>query len=122
MNERCVLVVEDSPTMRQLIGLGLRRVAGLTLVEADNGLEALELLDQYAFDLILLDLNMPVMSGFVLLEKLRERADVPPIIVITTESGEEDINRALSLGVAAYIMKPVRAPDLADTVREILGD
>lgn len=122
MTERCALVVEDSPTMRQLIALGLRRVANLSLVEAENGVEALGLMDEQQFDLILLDLNMPVMAGFAFLEELRTRDNVPPVIVITTESGQEDIDRAIALGAAAYIMKPVRAPDLADTIRQVLGE
>ncbi|HTJ44852.1 MAG TPA: response regulator [Kofleriaceae bacterium] len=119
---RCALVIEDSTTMRQLLTLALRRVPGLQFVEAGNGAEALQMLSERAFDLILLDLNMPVMDGFGFLERLAERGDPrPPIIVITTESGAVDRERAKSLGAVAYVTKPVRGHELAQTVQQVLG-
>jgi two-component system, chemotaxis family, chemotaxis protein CheY len=122
MSERCALVIEDSTTMRQLLTLALRRVPGLSFVEATNGAEALQRLAERSFDLILLDLNMPVMDGFGFLERLAEKGDVrPPIIVITTESGAADRERAGALGVVAYVTKPVRGHDLAATVQKVLG-
>jgi len=122
MTQRCALIVDDSSTMRQLIGFAVRRIPGLALVEAENGVEALRILGERSFDLILLDINMPVMSGFTLLEELQTRSDVPPIIVITTEDAQEDIDRALALGAAAYVMKPVTGPVLVDAIRQVIGD
>ncbi|HEU5058136.1 MAG TPA: response regulator [Kofleriaceae bacterium] len=122
MSRRCALIVDDSSTMRQLIGFAVRRIPGLDLVEAENGVEALRLLDERSFDLILLDINMPVMSGFTLLEQLQARTDVPPVIVVTTEDAQEDIDRALALGAAAYVMKPVTGPVLVDAIRQVIGD
>jgi len=121
MSQRCALVVEDSPTMRQLLTLALRRIPGLTFVEASNGAEALQMLGNRAFDLILLDLNMPVMGGFAFLEHLAQQPKRPPVIVITTEGATVDRERARSLGVVAYVTKPVRGPDLAATVLSVLG-
>ncbi len=121
MTVRTVLVIEDSPTMRQLMSLALRRLPGLTLVAAANGAEALERMAEVAFDLILLDLNMPVMGGFTFLEVLATHPTRPPVIVITTESGAADRERAASLGVVAYVTKPLRANDLASAVTRILG-
>jgi two-component system chemotaxis response regulator CheY len=121
MSERCVLVVEDSPTMRQLLTLALRRIPGLAFVEAANGAEALQHLAEHHFDLILLDLNMPVMGGFAFLEHLAAAPERPPIIVITTEGDEGDRTRARELGVVAYVTKPVRGPDLAAAVNRVLG-
>jgi two-component system chemotaxis response regulator CheY len=118
---RCALVVEDSPTMRQLLTLALRRIPGLSFVEATNGAEALQQLGSRSFDLILLDLNMPVMGGFAFLEHLAERPERPPVSVITTENASVDRERAKSLGVVAYVTKPVRGPDLAATVLSVLG-
>ena len=119
---RCALVIEDSTTMRQLLTLALRRIPGLSFVEATNGAEALQLLAEQHFDLILLDLNMPVMDGFGFLERLAERGEPPPpIIVITTESGVIDRDRAKALGAVAYVTKPVRGHDLAATVQQVLG-
>jgi two-component system chemotaxis response regulator CheY len=120
MPERCALVVEDSPTMRQLITLALRRVPGLSFVEAANGADALGLLQARRFDVVLLDLNMPVMGGFALLERLTNDPNRPPVIVISTESATEDLDRARKLGVTAYVTKPVRAPDLAAAVTKVL--
>jgi two-component system chemotaxis response regulator CheY len=121
MNQRCALVVEDSPTMRQLLTLALRRIPGLTFVEATNGAEALQQLAQKKFDVILLDLNMPVMGGFAFLENLAQQPSKPPVIVITTEGASVDRERAAQLGVVAYVTKPVRGPDLAATVLSVLG-
>jgi two-component system chemotaxis response regulator CheY len=121
MSQRCALVVEDSPTMRQLLTLALRRIPGLSFVEASNGAEALKQLESRTFDLILLDLNMPVMGGFAFLEHLANAQQRPPVIVITTEGASVDRDRAKSLGVVAYVTKPVRGPDLAATVLSVLG-
>ena len=121
MSERCALVVEDSPTMRQLIALALRRIPALGFAEASNGAEALGLLAGRHFDLILLDINMPVMNGFAFLEQLAQTEAPPPVIVISTESAREDIERAMSLGAVAYVTKPVRGPDLAATVARVLA-
>lgn len=117
---RSALVIEDSATMRQLLTLALRRIPGLSFVEAPNGAEALKMLTEIRFDLILLDLNMPVMGGFDFLEHLSKLADRPPVIVITTEGAEPDRARARALGVVAYVTKPVRGPDLAATVQGVL--
>jgi two-component system, chemotaxis family, chemotaxis protein CheY len=119
--KRCALVVEDSPTMRQLLTLALRRIPGLTFVEATNGAEALETMKTRRFDLILLDLNMPVMGGFAFLEHLAGAAERPPVIVVTTEDASIDRERAKALGVVAYVTKPLRGPDLAATVLSVLG-
>jgi two-component system chemotaxis response regulator CheY len=122
MTARCALIVDDSSTMRQLIGFAVRRVPGLDLVEAENGVEALRILAERSFDLILLDINMPVMSGFTLLEELQARGNETPVIVVTTEDAQEDIDRALALGAAAYVMKPVTGPVLVDAIRQVIGD
>lgn len=120
MSERSALVVEDSPTMRQLIALALRRIPALGFAEASNGAEALGMLAGRHFDLILLDINMPVMNGFAFLEQLSMTESPPPVIVISTESAREDIERAMSLGAVAYVTKPVRGPDLAAAVIRVL--
>lgn len=119
---RRALIVEDSPTMRQLIGLTLRRIPGMSLVEAEHGAQALEVLAREPIDLVLLDINMPVMDGFVFLEQLATLANRPPVIVISTESGKGDVDRALALGVVAYVTKPVKGPNLAATVTRVLAD
>jgi two-component system chemotaxis response regulator CheY len=124
MPARLALVVEDSPTMRQLIVYALRRIPGLVVVEASDGLDALrKLAPPSRFDIILTDINMPVMDGLKLVHRVRNDPELAglPIVVITTEGGEEDRRRALALGANAYITKPIQAPQVIATVKELLG-
>ena len=122
MSDRRALIIEDSPTMRQLIVFALRRIPGLKIVEAEHGAAALEILSTQTVDIILLDLRMPVMSGFGFLERLKELAldPRPPVVVITTEGDEESIDRATQLGATAYITKPVQSAEMAMTIESVL--
>ena len=117
------LVVEDSPTMRQLIVFALSRIRGLTVVEADDGVDALKKLAGGKFDIILTDINMPVMDGLKLVKRVRSDEVLKdiPIVIITTEGAEEDRQRALALGANAYITKPIQAPQVIAKVKELLG-
>jgi two-component system chemotaxis response regulator CheY len=117
------LVVEDSPMMRQLLVFALSRMKQLKVTEADDGVDGLRKLATGKFDIILTDINMPIMDGLKLVKRVRTDAvhkDVP-IVVITTESAEEDRQRALSLGANAYITKPIQAPQVIAKVKELLG-
>jgi two-component system chemotaxis response regulator CheY len=116
------LVVEDSPTMRQLIVFALRRIRGLTVIEADDGVDALRKLAATKLDLILTDINMPIMDGLKLVRRVRSDETMKdiPIIIITTEGAEEDRQRALALGANAYITKPIQAPQVIAKVKELL--
>jgi two-component system, chemotaxis family, chemotaxis protein CheY len=117
------LVVEDSPTMRQLIVFALSRVKGLTCVEADDGVDALKKLAAQHFDIVITDINMPVMDGLKLVKRIRTdetHRDVP-IMIITTEGAEEDRQRALALGANCYVAKPIQAPQVINKVKELLG-
>jgi len=118
------LVVEDSPTMRQLIVFALRRIKGLEIVEADDGVDALKkLAGPHKFDIILTDINMPIMDGLKLVSRVRgsENLKTIPIVIITTEGAAEDRSRALALGANAYITKPIQAPQVIAKVKELLG-
>ena len=117
------LVVEDSPTMRQLIVFALSRIRGLTVVEADDGVDALKKLAGGHFDIILTDINMPVMDGLKLVKRVRgdEVLKAIPIVIITTEGAEEDRQRALALGANAYITKPIQAPQVISKVKALLN-
>ena len=121
--EYTCLVVEDSPMMRQLLVFALSRMKQLKVTEADDGVDGLRKLATGKFDIILTDINMPIMDGLKLVKRVRTDAvhkDVP-IVVITTESAEEDRQRALSLGANAYITKPIQAPQVIAKVKELLG-
>jgi two-component system chemotaxis response regulator CheY len=118
---RC-LVVEDSPMMRQLIVFALHRLRELEVVEADDGVDAMRKLAGQKFDIVVTDINMPIMDGLKLVKRIRSdetHKDIP-IIIITTEGSQEDRSRALALGANAYITKPIQAPQVIAKVKELL--
>jgi two-component system chemotaxis response regulator CheY len=120
-----VMIVDDSRSMRQVI----RKILGVSgfklgqCLEANNGQEALDLLESNWVDLILSDIHMPVMDGFGLLKALRSHEDWhdTPVVLITTESNEERIQEALDLGARGYIRKPFRAELIRTHLNQILG-
>jgi len=117
------LVVDDSPAMRRQLSHALLRTLGITAVEAADGGEAWKRLAESRFDIVLTDINMPVMDGLKLIALLRRAGahrDVP-IVVITTEGAEADRGRAMALGASAYLVKPVQSQQVANAVRELLG-
>lgn len=121
--ELAALVVEDSPMMRQLLVFALARIKQLRVTEADDGVDGLRKLSSHKFDIILTDINMPIMDGLKLVKRVRTdpvHKDTP-IIVITTEAAEEDRQRAMQLGANAYITKPIQAPQVIQKVRELLN-
>ena len=122
MAEYSCLVVEDSPMMRQLVVFALGRISNLSVTEADDGVDGLRKLAAGKFDIILTDINMPIMDGLQLIQRVRMDATHKdtPIVVITTEGGREDRERALRLGANAYITKPIQAPRVMATVKELL--
>jgi two-component system, chemotaxis family, chemotaxis protein CheY len=117
------LVVEDSPPMRKMIVFALSRIRELHVIEADDGVDALRRIASTKFDIIITDINMPILDGLKLVKRLRadEAYRDVPIIIITTEGAEEDRQRALALGATAYITKPIQAPQVIELVREVLG-
>jgi len=120
--EYTCLVVEDSPMMRQLLVFALSRVKNLRVTEADDGVDGLRKLASGRFDIILTDINMPIMDGLKLVKRVRTDPahKNTPIIIITTEGSDEDRQRALQLGANAYITKPIQAPQVIAKVKELL--
>lgn len=117
-----VLVVEDSPTMRQLIVFALKRIRGLTIVEANDGVDGLKKLSSDKFDLILTDINMPIMDGLKLVSLARNDPGYKnvPIVIITTEGASEDRERALAIGANDYITKPIQTTRIIEVTRKLL--
>ncbi|NVB42172.1 response regulator [Pseudenhygromyxa sp. WMMC2535] len=117
------LVVEDSPPMRKMIVFALSRVRELDVIEADDGVDALRRIAGTKFDIIITDINMPILDGLKLVKRLRadENYKDVPIVIITTEGAAEDRQRALTLGANAYITKPIQAQQVISLVREILS-
>ena len=115
------LIVEDSPMMRQLLIFALSRIKEMSIVEADDGLDGIKKMNNRVFDLIIVDINMPIMDGLKLIKKIRSdetHKDVP-IIVVTTEIADEE--RAYNLGVSAYLTKPINAPEVLTQAKKLLG-
>ena len=119
----CALIVEDSPAMRQLIKHALRRIPNLRVDEAEDGVQGLKRIREGTFDMLLTDINMPMMDGLKLIDLVRKNPayEEVPIIVVTTEGALADRQRALELGANAYITKPIRASQLVDCVRNLLA-
>lgn len=102
-----VMVVDDSATIRRFVMYALR-ARGLQVITAEDGQEALETLAHTAVDLVITDLNMPKLDGFGLVQAIREDGDFGslPVIILSSLSGDEDVDRGLSLGATAYLTKP----------------
>ena len=122
---KSVLVVEDSPVMRQLLVLAIEGFRKVEIVEASDGVAALKAIRtaDEPFDLILLDINLPIMDGVKLLGHLpnEPKAQNTVVAVITTESEEETEQKCRSLGAAYFLRKPVTKRDLTPVLRAVLG-
>jgi len=122
MSALTLLVVEDSPTMRQLIAFTLRRLEGCRILEAVDGVDALKKMTTDKVDLVITDINMPMMDGLKLVSHIRgnPRTKKLPIVIVTTEGADADRKRGLALGADAYIPKPIQPSDLLKTVTTLL--
>jgi len=118
-----VLVVEDSPTMRQLIAFALKPLKDCEIVEATDGLDGLKKLNEQQFSIALIDINMPLMDGLKLIRLMKEnsRNRQIPVVIISTEGGEVVKEKARALGVNAYITKPIKAANVLQTVRSLIA-
>jgi two-component system chemotaxis response regulator CheY len=124
VKKRRVLVVDDSSTIRKIIQHSLHQ-ANLNvgdILEASNGREALGMVQRFAFDLILTDIDMPLMDGLELLEALAyvRSAQGTPVVVITKHTSEEGVLRAMEAGARAFIRKPFTVKDLSEKIEPLL--
>jgi two-component system chemotaxis response regulator CheY len=116
------LVVDDSAAMRKQLCYALQRVVGMDTVEAADGADAWRKLCTAAFDIVITDINMPLMDGLKLVSLVRAGGAhrQVPIVVITTEAADADRQRAMALGASAYLVKPVQAQQVVETVKRLL--
>lgn len=122
MTQIRALVVDDSQAMRRSIMFALQRLGGVVCVEAVDGADGLKKFTQSKFDLVLTDINMPLMDGLKLISHIRQATEQRevPIVVITTEGAAADRERAMTLGASAYLVKPVQSKVVLDTVKDLL--
>lgn len=113
-----VLIADDNPDILILLRTNLR-AAGFESIEAGNGQIALERIEQDEPDIVLLDLMMPVLDGWGVLEALQGLGDAPPVIVVSASDSAANVERARELGVAAYVTKPFNLPALVQLVATV---
>ena len=108
--------------MRQLIVFALNRIPGLQIEEAGDGVAALKKLSAETFDLLLTDINMPIMDGLKLVSLIRNDPQYKsmPIIVVTTEGAQLDRERAIAIGANEYITKPIQTARIVEVTRQLL--
>ncbi len=124
LEELRVLLVDDNAEMRRAIREQISKQEGMKVVgECANGLEALEFLGKTAVDAMVLDIIMPQMDGYALMEEMRrQQMDNAPQIIVTTALGRDDfIMRAVELGAKYYMVKPFEIQTLVARIREVVG-
>ncbi len=114
------LVVDDSMTIRRIVVKALSMVGIDDAVEAGDGAEALSLVAQQNFDIILLDWNMPNLSGIEALRAIRKAGKTTPVIMVTTEAEKSRVIEAIKTGANDYLIKPFAPDQLAAKVRTVL--
>ncbi|MBI5041573.1 MAG: sigma-54-dependent Fis family transcriptional regulator [Gammaproteobacteria bacterium] len=120
MDTKRILVVDDEAKMRRLLELSLKGM-GHDVVEAEDGIAALEAFDAASFDLVLTDLRMPRLDGMGLLRALRERGEDVPVIVLTAYATVETAIEAMKLGATDYIIRPLEIKDMELAVTRALA-
>ncbi|MFA6448318.1 MAG: response regulator [bacterium] len=121
-----ILIVDDSQVIRSVIARTID-LAGVPIGEmlyAQNGATALDLLSRNWVDLVLADINMPVMDGVTMIEKMHEDEMMSgvPVVVISTEGSEKKIEKLRSSGVKAFVKKPFMPETIRGVIRDVLGE
>jgi two-component system, chemotaxis family, chemotaxis protein CheY len=120
-SSRVILAVDDSASMRQMVRFTLES-AGYRVVQAVDGVEALDYAKNSAVDLVLTDVNMPRMDGITLVRELRGLSTYKftPMLVLTTESGQDTKQRGKQAGATGWIVKPFSPEQLLSTIARVL--
>ena len=119
---KTILVAEDSLMLRKVACFPLEK-AGYKVLEANNGIEAIEAMSKTEVDLIITDLNMPGMDGFELITQVKENEKFKhiPIIILTTEGKKEMVMKGLTLGANSFLQKPIKPDLMLREVERLLG-
>ncbi|MCG8534098.1 MAG: response regulator [Pseudomonadales bacterium] len=117
-----ILAVDDSASMRQMVSFTLQG-AGYDVVEASDGQDAFNKAKQGQVDLVISDVNMPVMDGISLIKNLRTLPDYKftPILMLTTESAADKKSEGKAAGATGWIVKPFNPDQLLNTIKKVLG-
>lgn len=116
-----LLTVDDSRAVRSMVTKAVRE-AGYEVDEAEDGEQGLARLEEATYDLILLDVTMPVLDGPGMLERMRARGDKTPVLMLTSESKRSIVANVMQSGISDYILKPFKPEDLAAKIAKVLGD
>jgi two-component system OmpR family response regulator len=114
-----ILIVDDEAGVRELLGDALR-IAGFETMSAPDGMSALTVIRERKPDLLIIDINMPLMDGFELVERLRKTGDNTPALMLSARADRVDITRGLTLGADDYVTKPFGLEELLLRIKAIL--
>lgn len=116
-----LLIVDDDPLIADMYSLKLKE-AGFDVEVATDGRAGLEQIKHGGYDLVLLDVVLPILDGFEILAALQHEAGSPPIILLTNLGQKEDVDRGMALGAADYVMKAHYTPtEVVEKVKDVLG-
>lgn len=117
-----ILIVDDSKTVRNLVAFIMKK-EGFRVTTAEDGLDGLEKLYSNSIDLIISDVNMPRMDGFTFIKTVREQDAYKnmPIVILSTEGQEKDIQLGMNLGANLYLVKPAQPDKMVRNVKMLLG-
>jgi two-component system chemotaxis response regulator CheY len=118
-----LLIVDDSKLMRDMVAACLRPLGGVAFEFAGSGLEAIERLALAAFDLVVLDLNMPDVGGIEVVEFVRsqDRLRALPILIVTTRGDDESRQRVIDAGASGFLAKPFAPRQILEEARRLLA-
>jgi len=121
MMAKTIMTVDDSPSIRQVLGMALKD-AGYIVVEAENGLDALDKLKDQRVNMVITDLNMPKMCGIDLIRNVRKNSEhrFVPIIMLTTESQEDKRLEGKAAGASGWLVKPFRPEQVLRVVQTVM--
>lgn len=119
LQQKSVLVVEDSDMTRQIICLILKKMGYTSVTESYNGRMALEKMSEREFDVVFSDIEMPEMDGFELVEKVRQQSKTLPIIMLSSHDEDDFRGKAFELGANEYLTKPPSAAKLSGAIEKV---
>ena len=116
-----ILLVDDESHIRKYVGLILKQLGAPRILEASNGAEAVEIYKRETPDMVLLDVNMPIMDGIETLKKLREMDPECIVVMLTSLANRQTIDQAIELGAANYIRKDTPRDDIVRSLTETIS-